>query len=246
MPTFGNGQFPTTHWTLIARLKSDDTSEARRALDEICTQYHYPLYCNIRRRGLNHHDAEDALHDFLSKLLRKDSLEQVSAERGRLRGYLCVSLQRFLLGRQRTADARQQARNVSLETLPLSLEEAEQRYLKEHFTEADSPERIFERQWARELMSRVLRQLADNYQQRGKAQLFQTLRPSLLAGGSMRGEDVTDMSARLGMTANNLRVANNRLLTKYRQILEHEVAQTVPSKEEVRSEIDYLMGLFAE
>src|SRR5687767_4122376 len=105
-----DGRFPTTHWTLIARLKGPDDGDARRALNEICAQYHYPLYCYIRRRGLEHHDAEDALHDFLARLLRLDSLEKASAAQGRLRGYLCVSLQRFLISRHQSAGQRMKDR----------------------------------------------------------------------------------------------------------------------------------------
>jgi hypothetical protein len=40
-----DGKFPTTQWTLIARIKSPDEGVARGALDELCAQYHYPLYC---------------------------------------------------------------------------------------------------------------------------------------------------------------------------------------------------------
>ena len=58
-PARGDGHFPETRWSLIARLKSADEATARRALDELCAQYHYPLYCYLRRRGCGHHDAED-------------------------------------------------------------------------------------------------------------------------------------------------------------------------------------------
>ena len=92
----GDGSFPTTQWSLIARLKSPDEATARRALDDLCTQYHFPLYCAIRHRGLAHHDAEDALHDFLAKLLRLDSFAGADAEKGRLRAFLGTALTRFL------------------------------------------------------------------------------------------------------------------------------------------------------
>ncbi len=86
------GRFPTTSWTLIARLKNPDAEIAHRALDELFGQYHFPLYCAIRRSGLAHH----ALHDFLAKLLRLDAFAGADAEKGRLRAYLSTALQRFL------------------------------------------------------------------------------------------------------------------------------------------------------
>src|SRR5262245_18339200 len=63
--------FPATHWSLIARVKSPDEGEASKALEELCAQYHYPLYCYLRRRGCDHHDSQDVLQDFFALLLRR-------------------------------------------------------------------------------------------------------------------------------------------------------------------------------
>lgn len=92
MPSPAPGHFPTTQWTLVARIKSADPTVAARALDELCAQYHYPLYCYLRRRGCGHHDSQDVLHDFLARLLRQRALERMEEARGRLRGYLSLSL----------------------------------------------------------------------------------------------------------------------------------------------------------
>ncbi len=64
-------RFPTTAWTLLDGLKGEDENEARLALDRICTIYRYPLYGYLRRRGLDHPDAEDVLHDFLAASLAR-------------------------------------------------------------------------------------------------------------------------------------------------------------------------------
>jgi len=77
-----DGQFPATRWSLIARLKHGDEAAAREAIGELCAQYHDPLYCYLRRHGLAHHDAQDALHDFLAKLLRLEAFADAEVERG--------------------------------------------------------------------------------------------------------------------------------------------------------------------
>lgn len=235
----GDGSFPNTSWTLIQRIKSTDDAVARRALDDLCAQYHYPLYCYIRRRGLSHHDAQDVLHDFLAKLLRSGSLEDANSERGRLRALLSTSLSRFLINHHR--DTRDDRANVSLDaTLAV---DAEQRYEHERFTEADSPERVFERKWAHELMRHVLRRLRDDYSADGNADLFRALRPGLIAGGTLRHVDVPAVAATLGMTEGALRVAFTRLLKDYRTVLTGEVRQTVATEPEVDAEITHMMGL---
>ena len=233
---------PATRWTIIARLQSRDDKLVRRALDELCAQYHYPLYCYLRLRGLNHHDAEDALHDFLSKFLRLNSFQTAEEERGRLRTYLLVSLQHFLSNWSRLQSRPQE---VSIETLA-SLNEDQELYQKEYFTEEDSPDRIFDRKWAQELMSGVIQHLREKYVAADKGALFDALRPVLLSGGSLYGVDSAALAGSLSMSAGALRVALNRMLKDYRDILMADVSQTVADQGKVAEEITYLKLAFGK
>lgn len=241
MTHHGDGRFPTTRWTLIARLRSADAAEARRALDDLITQYHFPLYCVIRRRGLAHHDAEDALHDFLAKLLRLEALAEADAAKGRLRAFLATALQRFLANWHR--DHATQSREVSLDA-PLHGQEDERRYRTERFPDHETPERLFDRQWARELLTRVLSLLEAQYLENGKADIFKTLAPVLQRGGTLRDEDAPALAARLGVSASILRTRLHRFLKDYRELLEAEVFQTVASREEIDAEIAHLLASF--
>jgi DNA-directed RNA polymerase specialized sigma24 family protein len=234
------GAFPTTHWTLIARLKSPDTGIARLALDDLCAQYHYPLYCAIRHRGLSHHDAQDALHDFFAKLLRLDAFAEADAEKGRLRSYLGVALGRFLSNWHR--DRAERSREVSLEEQEFVGDEA--RYVAERFSTDETPDRLFARQWARALLTRVLESLEADYARRGKSAVFVALRPVLRRGGSLRGEDTRGLAATLGKSETTLRKIHQRFLEDYRAFLEAEVLQTVASREEVADEIAQLQATF--
>lgn len=241
MTADASGKFPTTHWTLIRRLKSPDPGTARRALDDLCAQYYYPLYCYIRHRGFDHHDAEDALHEFFIKLLRLEAFEDARAERGRLRAFLGTALRRFLINW--TRDQRHRGQEVSLD-LAHPTGDPEERFRRERFTDADTPERIFDRKWGLELLHRVVHRLGESYAARGRAPVFETLRPVLLAGGSLRGEDTPRLAAALSTTEGAVRVALSRLLRDYRGFLEDEVLQTVDTRAEVDAEISHLMQVF--
>jgi RNA polymerase sigma-70 factor (ECF subfamily) len=229
-----NGRFPTTQWTLVGRLHHQDQAIVRRALDDLCTQYHFPLYCYIRCRGLDHHDAEDALHDFLAKLLRNRAFQSADPEKGRLRSFLAVSLQRFLIDWQK-----QHERTGKLRQLPAA--EVEARYLREIQAGNEDPELLFDRKWAHALIQRAIETLAGSYSAKEKGPLFEALRPILLAGGSLRAEDATRIAATVGLKENTLRVALSRLLRGFRQILENEVLQTVSSPSEVQAELQHLI-----
>lgn len=234
-----DGRFPETRWTLVARLRSADGDIARRAMEDLIAQYRYPLYAYIRRRGLAHHDAEDALHDFLSKLLRLRSLDGANEAVGRLRGYLSAAVARFLLNWRR----HEEKRGAVTSEFPTGTEEA--RYAEERFAESDTAEQIFERKWGHALMARVLEQLKAQCEERGKGALFSALRPVLMAGGSLRGHDAGAIAAGLGMSEGALRVALNRHLREYRAVLEKEVVQTVERPEDVDDEILHLMSVFS-
>jgi RNA polymerase sigma-70 factor (ECF subfamily) len=233
------GQFPTTHWTLIARLKSADGETARRALDELCAQYRFPLYCAIRRSGVAHHDAEDALHDFLAKLLRLNTFSEADAAKGRLRSLLGTALRRFLLNWHR--DEARRKRDVKEDAFGA---DDERRYRTELFPDYETPEHLFDRQWARELLTRVLQRLGAQYTQQDKGRLFAALSPVLFRSGDLRDEDTAGLGAPLGLTAGALRVAYHRFLKDYRALLEGEVFQTVAAHEEVWEEISFLMASF--
>ena len=237
-----DGTFPTTHWTLVARLRSGDSAVAQRALEDLVTQYRYTLYAYIRRRGLTHHDAEDALQDFLLRLLKARALEDAEEARGRLRGYLGTALGRFLANWRRD-EAR---RGALIGEWPAErADNDETRYAKERFSEEDTPHRVFERKWGYALLGRVMERLKVRCSEQGKGALFAALHPVVLGGGSLRGHDATAIAARLGISEGTLRVALNRHLRDYRKMLEEEVGQTVEDPADVPDEIAYLLAIFS-
>lgn len=238
----GDGRFPSTSWSLIARIKSGDEREASKALDEICRQYHYPLYCYLRRRGCDHHDAEDVLHDFLARLLRQQALERLDESHGRLRGYLALAIGRHLQRWQQTRAKRDPASTSVASSLDFAA--IEERYRSESFAHGETPDCIFERKWALEMLHHVMGNLERRYQSKGKTAIFSALRPILESGGSLRGEDLSGLSLQTGLSEAAVRTALSRLLREYREALCGEVRTTVELPDEVTDEVRYLMKLF--
>ena len=239
--TTRKGQFPSTDWKLLNLIKSPDRTIANKALNELCRQYHYPLYCYIRRRGHDYHDAQDILQDFFAKLLRLNSLGETAPEKGRLRGFLCTALQNFLINWHR--DHRGQQTEVSMDASG-ALAKAEERYLREKLTDLDTPDRLYARKWAQELLNRVMTRLRHEYQMKGKEPLFTVLKPVLQSGGSLRDEDSASFAASLNMTGPALRKALERMMDAYRDFLEDEVRQTVDEPSEIDDEITALQEVF--
>ena len=118
------------------------------------------------------------------------------------------------------------------------------RYQRERFTDADTPDRVFERKWALELLRQVIEKLAVRYELRGRGALFAALRPVLEGGGTLYAEDTRAMASSLGLTDEALRGALSRLLREFREEMQAEVRLTVEDAAEVPDELTYLMGLF--
>lgn len=231
------GQFPTTQWTLIARLKSEDAQESQQALDELCAQYHYPLYCYIRWRGLNHHDAQDALHDFLAKLLRLDSLKTADAEKGKLRNFLSTALQRFLINRHR--NDRHRVTEVTLD------EDVAERFERESFADETTPEKALDRTWAATVLQCAFKDTKDAEIQAGRGARFEALAPFLSPENT--GGHYAALAQEMGHTEAMVRQAVKRLREKFRSHLRKRVAETLsqPTPEAIDEELKALRSLLA-
>ena len=235
-----DGKFPTTHWTLVAKLRDGSEAEARQALEVICTNYRYPLYCFARRSGLGPHDAEDALHDFLERMIERSSLRAADASKGRLRNFMLTSFQHALINRNRRCRTLKQGRQYP----HMSIEEADEaRY--QHENMADSPERLYDRKWAIQMLRVTLDRLKEEFVKQGKEALFAALAPILSSDGSGHGRDLASLAAGLDMEEGALRTALSRLRKRYRKLLLEEVSRTVEQEQEVADEVAYLLRLFS-
>ncbi len=74
----------------------------------------------------------------------------------------------------------------------------------------------------------------------GKQRLFDGLKPFLTA--DRQSAPYAEVAAELEMTEGALKVAVHRLRRRYRELLRHEIAQTVASPEEIDEEIRYLLS----
>lgn len=237
-----SGAFKPTRWSLVLRASDRRDPSSAAALDELCGAYWYPLYCFARRRGLPPPDAEDATQSFFARILQKETLAGADPERGRLRTFLLTAFQRHLVN----FDQHRFAEKRGGRAAPLSIDDAEHRYGTEP-ADANTPEKIFERQWAFAVLERTLDALAKDCETRGQGETFAVFRPFLSTGEEDEGDAYGISSVRLGMTPGAARVAVHRLRARYREILFSQIAETLDnaSPEAIREEIQALFAALA-
>lgn len=253
MNVVGDPGFATTRWSVVlaaggphrsadsAACDSDegesrDATNAKTALATLCEAYWLPLYHYSRRRGYSAADASDLTQGFFSELMEKRYLQLADPERGRFRSFLLTAFSRFL-ARGREHD-RTQKRGGGIRILSLDFDYAESAF---HAEPADhqTPERLFERQWAITVLERVLNLLEEEYRSRGRERLFERCRNALTGIGL--DQQYAEIAEECGLSVSAVKVAVHRLRQRYRELLRSEVAETVSSEAEVDGELRALM-----
>jgi RNA polymerase sigma factor (sigma-70 family) len=234
-------RFHTTHWSLVVAAGDRKSVRSDQALAKLCGDYWPPLYAFIRRSGYSVHDAQDLAQGFFARLLDKNYLQDADRERGRFRSFLLGAVKHFLANQHKADQA--QKRGGGKLTLSLDFRPAEAAYQIEP-VELQTPERLFEQQWALLLLERVLQQLADEYVAAGKADQFALLREFLTAGPD--GRPYADVAPELGISEAAVKMAVHRLRKRYRQLLREEIGQTVADPAEIDDELTQLFAILAQ
>lgn len=229
-----SGHFVTTQWNLVLTAGQQGAPEASDALAALCQSYWHPLYVYARRRGKSAEDASDLTQSFFAAVIEKSFLEAADPDRGRFRTFLLTLFQRFLGQEFRREQTQKQGGH--LKKVAFNFDAAEQ--LCSQNSADVAPEVAFEKEWALTLLGHVMDRLSEDYEKRGKSELFQKCRPWL--NGNVDGASEAKMAKDLGMTEGALRVAIHRLRERFRELLRAEIAETIGPDTTVDEELAHL------
>jgi RNA polymerase sigma-70 factor (ECF subfamily) len=233
-----SARFATTRWSLIVAAQQPAAAQALDALADLCRLYWYPLYAYIRRRGHDAGTAEDLTQAFFAHLLEKHALASVSPERGRFRSFLLASCQHFLANERERANALKRGGG---RILSLDLADADGRYRLEP-NHDQTPERLFQQQWALSLLARTLSLLRAECEADGKADLFDALKDRLGGDGATHYAIV---AARFGLTESAIKSVVHRLRKRYGELLREQIRETVATEAEIDDEVRALFEALA-
>ena len=211
--------------------------EAADALAWLCESYWRPVYGFIRRRVPNPDDAADLTQEFFARALDRGYLAQARPDRGRFRSFLMAALTNFLSNEADRHRAIKRGGRVRI----LSIEMNDGEACLEPASPDDTPERIFERQWALAVLDAALARLRQDCAAKNQTRLFERLQPYL--SGDHPAARYADVARELDMSEGTLRTAMSRLRKRFAKLLYEEVAQTVAEPGEVEAELRYLIGV---
>lgn len=232
--------FPTTHWSLVKRVQRGSTDDARRALEDICKGYWYPIYSYLRRSGHAQADAEDLTQDFFQRVIEEKSILAADEARGRLRSFLLGVLKRLLSdhfraqGREKRGGGR---RIVSFDET-----DAEGRYIREP-ADLNCPDALYDRAWAEGVLNSAMEKLRGEFVKADDLPLFDRLKEFL-----PMGENATPykkVAALAGLSDGAVRLQVHRTRKRYGKLIEEEIAQTVEDEADIQTERDHLLNVMA-
>lgn len=229
----GESAFPATRWTYVLAAGKQRDGERKEALSALCEGYWYPVYAFIRRKGHGADAAGDLTQEFFLLLLTGTLLERADREKGRFRAFLLHAVKYFL------ADEFDRAMAIKRggDAIRFSLDDAEKAYQREPAHDV-TPDRLFERRWARALLDRVVNVLREEFVRHGRLEHFQHLKVYLMGQAEV---PYAELAKKLEMSESALKSGIHRFRKRYRDLLRAEVASTVSSPEEVDAELRFLL-----
>jgi RNA polymerase sigma factor (sigma-70 family) len=180
-------RFPLTRWSVLAAARSTDQSERSRAMNTLCAAYWKPVYKYIRLRwNRPAPDAQDLTQGFFVQLIERGLLEKFDPAKSRLRTYLRVCADSFVLNEQKAAT--RQKRGGQFAHVPLDFSAAEQelgRAVPIDPASIPSPESLdefFEKEWIRGLFELAVEDLRKHCQAHERDRTFHLFEAYDLSG----------------------------------------------------------------
>jgi RNA polymerase sigma factor (sigma-70 family) len=173
----GGERFPATRWSVIAGVRSEDAAERKRALDALCEAYWKPVYKYVRLRwNRAAPDAQDLTQGFFAEMLERELLNRFDADKSRLRTYLRLCVDSFVMNEEKAAH--RQKRGGKVQHLALDFAGAEEEFAGSTIDAAaiaspESLEEFFEKEWVRSLFALAVEDLHALCAERGRERAFQ-------------------------------------------------------------------------
>ena len=212
--------FPSTHWT---RLRRDQGTDGGTRW--FCEEYRPAILAYLARR-VPLQDAEDLCQEFFRQDVMEGALvERAASERGSLRSLLRTALSRFLVDHWRRTGA--QKRGGHVEHCRLDGGDFPESDIPREMNGLE-PDRAFDRAWAHHLLNRAVKNAEDAWTSKGKAALFDALRPQLATADPSRTH--AEIARTMGMSAHEVTRALHSLRQAVSRSLLDEVVATVAGK----------------
>jgi RNA polymerase sigma-70 factor (ECF subfamily) len=227
-------QFPETVWSSVLA-----EPEGQAARERFFSLYWRPVYKFIRTAGrASIEDAKDLTQEFFSYFLEGELLSKYRAEKGRFRSFLKGVLRRFLSEARR--DGAAQKRGGGRTFVALDVAELEADRLRSEKGEP-SPEEVFDRQWARDVLAESVAELRRRLTEEGKGECLRVYEAHDLSP-SPEVPSYAALGRELGLTEHQVKNHLDAARERLERIVRERLARGVSSPRELADEMNELFS----
>jgi RNA polymerase sigma factor (sigma-70 family) len=239
-----NDKFPATRLSIIDAARSGDPGERERALETLFAAYWKPVYKYVRLRW-NHlpEDAQDLTQGFFAELLERDLLAKYAPEKGRLRTYLRVCVDSFVMNEDKSARRQKRGGSVLHVALDFTAAEGELEGVAidaEKIPSAESLEEFFDKEWVRSLFTLAVEDLRQLCEARERDRTFQLFEKYDLDGD--RDVSYEKLAVEFGIPATDVTNALAWARREFRKIALERLREICGSDEEFHREARAVFG----
>lgn len=228
--------FPTTDWGLLANARAATPAAKLAALDILIRRYWRPVFSFLRYSGQQEEVAKDLTQAFFADWIENEVFGKADERLGRFRSFMLTCLKRFVSNERRAENAQRRKPIAGL----LSLDELmDNPAMPFEPSGGMTPDMIFDRAWAVEVVGRVLVQLERECRSTGKETHYDIFARRII-NPILQGQvepSLAELAQFHGLTEKQ---AGNHLLTAkraYRRLMEQEIRLYAASESEVADEV---------
>ncbi len=232
--------FPETVWSSILSCTDANSAQRKAGLNHLFALYWRPVYKFVRAAGgRTVEDAKDLTQEFFCHILEGELISRYDRDQGRFRNFLKGALRNFLAEARR--DGSRQKRGGGIVSVSLNVEEVENdRFLADR--NRLSPEELFDRQWARDVMAQSLVRLRAALNGEGKADYFKVYEMYELHPGEADRPTYEQVARRLGLAATDVTNYLHHARERLQGLITERVSEYVTSRVELVLEIEELFS----
>ncbi len=230
-------RFPLTRRSVIEAARSIDAEERERALEALCAAYWRPIYKYVRWRW---NRPAEAAQD---QLLERELLDKFDSNKSRLRTYLRVCVDSFVMNEDKAG--RRQKRGGSVPHVALDFAAAEEELGATVIDPAkiaspESLEEFFEKEWVRSLFALAVEDLRKLCEQRERTRTFHLFEAYDLEGNEKSSYE--QLSKDYGISVTDVTNALAWARREFRKIALDRLRELCGSEEEFHREARAAFG----
>jgi RNA polymerase sigma factor (sigma-70 family) len=244
-PPISADRFPLTRCSVLEAARSSNHAERARAMDTLCAAYWKPVYKYIRLRwNRPAADAQDLTQGFFIQLLERHLLEKFDPAKSRLRTYLRLCADSFVINEQKAAT--RQKRGGHLAHVPLDFSSAEQELGSAapldpaSIPSPESLEDFFEKEWIRGLFELAVEDLRKHCQTSERERTFHLFEAYDLSGDETVSYE--KLAQEYGIPATDVTNALSWARREFRRVALTRLRELCASEEEFHREARAVFG----